>query len=196
MKIAKLEYGAQHDALAKKYKELGAELTKVMAERIALAQSDEPEIVDAQDGAAAQRVAELLGQAPRKIAPSKRDRLAAMAEQIRDLRSAIGVLDGQMAVERHRAEVAYRTGVAPDYKAKLRAVAVAMKSVHAAALDLHKLSKGVEEQGVSLSHLGVFSASLLGSPADPYSAMARFFREAIEMNVITKSEMPEELGHR
>jgi hypothetical protein len=196
MKIEKLELSARHDELAAKRKEIGEKLSRTIADQLTLARNDEPEFAPSVDTTAARRVAELIGQPPAATPPSKRDRLSAMANEIRALRSAGDLLDQQMAVERHKAAAAYRSGIAPTYKAKLRAVADAMRNVHAAALDLHSLTKAVEDQGVSIESLGSFSPSLLGNPNDPYSALARFFRDAVEMGIISKKEFPVELEYK
>lgn len=195
MKIDNLKYGAHHDELATKRDGLAAKLSKIFTDRITLAQSSEPEIIDTVDRDTVNRAAELLGQAPLPIPQSKRDKLAAMATEERALRAAINMLDGQIAHERKNAEVAYRNGVAPDHRKKMMALVDAMRGVHTAALDLQSLTYAVEDQGVSMASLGAFSQSLLGSPTDPYSAMARFFREAVDMGIIAKSEMPKELHY-
>jgi len=194
MKLEKLKHTARHDELAAKCKQLGEQLAKTIADQLALARNDEPEFGTAVDSVESLRVAELIGQPPAPTPPSKRDRLAAMANEIRALRAAVGLLNNQIAVERHRAQSAYRSGIAPTYRGKLRAVVDAMRNVHAATLDLHGLATAVEDQGISIESLGFFSPSLLGNPTDPYSSMARFFREAVEMDIIAK--MPPELDYR
>ncbi|MGO7152743.1 hypothetical protein [Rhizobium leguminosarum] len=196
MKIEKLKHTPRHDELEAKRKGIGEQLAKTIADQLALARNDEPEFGTAVDSAEALRVAELIGQPPAQTPPSKRDRLAAMANEIRALRAAGAVLDGQIAVERQRAQSAYRSGIAPTYRSKLRAVVDAMRNVHAAALDLNGLANAVEEQGISIESLGFFSPSLLGSPIDPHSSMARFFREAVEIGVIETKDTPSELQYR
>ncbi|TAZ76562.1 hypothetical protein [Rhizobium ruizarguesonis] len=196
MKIEKLKHTERHDELAAKRNEIGEQLAKTIADQLALARNDEPEFSQAVDTAEALRVAQLIGQPPAQTPPSKRDRLAAMANEIRALRAAGAVLDGQIAVERQRAQSAYRSGIAPTYRGKLRAVVDAMRNVHAATLDLHGLATVVEDQGISIESLGFFSPSLLGSPIDPHSSMARFFREAAEIGVIDKKDVPAELQYK
>lgn len=196
MKMEKLKHTGRHDELAAKRKEIGEQLAKTIADQLALARNDEPEFGTAVDSAEALRVAELIGQPPAQTPPSKRDRLAVMANEIRALRAAGSLLDQQIAVERQRAQSAYRSGIAPTYRGKLRAVVDAMRNVHAAALDLHGLATAVEDQGVSIESLGFFSPALLGNPTDPYSALARFFREAAEIGVIDKKDVPAELQYR
>ncbi|MCQ1771307.1 hypothetical protein NOI24_08350 [Neorhizobium galegae] len=194
MNIEKLKHSARHDELSAKRSEIGQTLAKTIADQLALARNDEPEFEGAVDTAASRRVAELIGQPPTPTPPSKRERLSAMANEIRALRSAGELLDQQIAVERHRAVSAYRSGIAPAYRDRMKAVVEAMRTVHAAALDLHGLTKAVEDQGVSVESLGFFSPSILGSPVDPYSSLARFFREAVEMGLIAK--MPPELDYK
>ncbi|CDZ60333.1 Hypothetical protein NGAL_HAMBI2605_09560 [Neorhizobium galegae bv. orientalis] len=194
MKLEKLRHSERHDALTTKRAEIGQTLAKTIGDQLALARNDEPEFDGAVDTAASRRVAELIGQPPTPTPPSKRERLSAMANEIRALRSAGELLDQQIAVERHKAVSAYRSGVAPTYRDKMKAVVEAMRSVHNAALDLHGLTKAVEDQGVSVESLGFFSPALLGNPTDPYSSLARFFREAVEMGLIAK--MPTELDYR
>jgi hypothetical protein len=196
MKLEKLKHTERHDELAAKRKEIGEQLAKTIADQLALARNDEPEFSQAVDTAEALRVAELIGQPPAQTPPSKRDRLAVMANEIRALRAAGAVLDGQIAVERQRAQSAYRSGIAPTYRGKLRAVVDAMRNVHTATLDLHGLATVVEDQGISIESLGFFSPSLLGSPNDPHTSMARFFREAVEIGVIEKKDTPMELQYR
>ncbi|MBP2560349.1 hypothetical protein J2857_003118 [Neorhizobium galegae] len=194
MKLEKLRHSERHDELTAKRAEIGQTLAQTIADQLALARNDEPEFDGVVDTAASRRVAELIGQAPTPTPPSKRERLSAMANEIRALRSAGELLDSQIAVERHRAVSAYRSGVAPTYRDKMKAVVEAMRGVHTAALDLHGLTKALEDQEVSVESLGFFSPSILGSPTDPYSSMARFFREAVEMGLIPK--MPAELDYR
>ncbi|WP_105419198.1 hypothetical protein [Neorhizobium sp. T25_27] len=194
MKLEKLRHSKRHDELTAKRSEIGQTLAQTIADQLALARNDEPEFDGAVDTAASRRVAELIGQPPAPTPPSKRERLSAMANEIRALRSAGELLDSQIAVERHRAVSAYRSGIAPAYKDKLRAVVEAMRNVHTAALDRHGLTKALEDQEVSVESLGFFSPSILGSPVDPYSSMARFFREAVEMGLIAKT--PAELDYR
>ncbi|KAA9386914.1 hypothetical protein [Neorhizobium galegae] len=194
MNIEKLKHSARHDELSAKRSEIGQTLAKTIADQLALARNDEPEFEGAVDTAASRRVAELIGQPPTPTPPSKRERLSAMANEIRALRSAGELLDQQIAVERHRAVSAYRSGIAPAYREKLKAVVEAMRGVHDAALDLHGLTKAVEDQEVSVETLGFFSPSILGNPTDPYSSMARFFRESVEMGLIAK--MPPELDYK
>ncbi len=196
MKIKPLENSELFNQLHARQIDLSTSLARVTAERRALAQNDEPEISVIHDSAAARRVAELLGQAPPIIPPNKRERLAEMAEQERDLRTAVDRLGSQISAERKRVEDTYTRALHPEFRSRLRAVVDAMKNVHAATLDLHELTSAIDSQGISISRWPSFSPSLLGSPVDPYSAMARFFREAIEYGVIEKREMPKELGHR
>ncbi|WP_421580097.1 hypothetical protein [Shinella sp. M31] len=194
MKIPNYTPSARHAELAAKRDDLGRKLSETTTAQLALAQNDEPEFSTTVDDAASRRIAELLGQPPAPTPPNKRERLAAMAQEIRDLRSAIELLDRQIEVERNKDEAAYRAGIAPAYRDRQKAVVAAMRQVHAANLDLHELVNAVDAQGVSISSFG--SLPLIGSSRDPNGPMARFFRDAIELGVIPRKEMPAELDYR
>jgi hypothetical protein len=194
MKITEYTPSARHAELAAKRSELGLKLSTTTADQLTLARNEEPEFSTTVDDAASRRIAELTGLPPAVTPPNKRERLAAMAQEIRDLRSAIELLDRQIEVERNRDEAAYRAGITPAYRDRQKAVVAAMRQVHAASLDLHELVNAVEAQGVSLSSLGTLP--LIGSPRDPNGPLARFFRGAIELGVIAKKEMPSELDYK
>lgn len=193
MKIDKIKYSDRHLELIDKRNELGARLTQVTADQLKLAKEDATNDTPPVEGSVVQRLAKLLGQELPSPPPSRQKQLGEMAVEIRDLRSAVDFLDAQIAVERQKDEAAYRAGIAPEFREKLRAVALAMKTVHAANLELQDLTDAIEGQGVSLATLLSYPPYFLGNPRDYNSTLGRFFREAVEIEAITQKEIPTEL---
>lgn len=188
----KIEYSTLYNELVAKQTELSRQLVKVDEGRRSLAMDGEPDFASPPDPAA-DRVAELLGKAPPKVAPTKRDRLEAMAMESRALRSALDLLENQARVERQRCEAEIRAGILPEYKNRLRAIADALKGAHKASLSLSELTGELEKAGVSIMAFNARAPGFLGSPRDTNSMVAHWFRDMVTEGVIKPNEIPAEL---
>lgn len=191
----KIEYSALYHELTAKQSELSRQLVKLDEERRALAMDGEPDFSSPADSTA-DRVAELLGKAPPKVEPTKRERLETMARESRALRAALDLLENQIRLERQRCEAQIRAGIAPEYTKRLKAIADALKVTHKARLDLSELTDELERAGVSIIAFAARPPGFLGEPSNANSAMASWFREMAAEGIIKHSEIPAELQPR
>lgn len=189
----KIQYSPLYDELTAKQTEISRKLAKVDEGRRALAMDSEPDFATPTDPAA-NRVAELLGKAPPKVEPTKRERLEAMAMESRALRSALDLLENQIRLERQRCEAEIRAGILPEYRNRLRAIAEALKATHKAALNLSELTDELERAGVSIMAFNARAPGFLGEPRDPNSTVAHWFREMVAEGVLKSSEVPAEIA--
>ncbi|MDB5575863.1 MAG: hypothetical protein JWR80_1039 [Bradyrhizobium sp.] len=139
------------------------------------------------------RIAALLGEAPPVIIPEHRTRLVDLAQRSRDLRQACDLLAQQIRQERHKAAVEARLKLAPEYRTRIRAICEAFKAVHAANVELHALTGAMEDAGIEWGALGYVGPKQLGSPRNPYSPVAQYFKDAADLGFITRNEIPEAL---
>lgn len=188
----KIEYSPLYHELTAKQTELSRQLVKVDEERRGLAMDGEPDFASPTDPAA-DRVAELLGKAPPKVAPTKRERLEALAMESRALRAALDLLENQIRLERQRSEAEIRAGILPEYRNRLRSIAEALKGVHKASLNLSELTDELEKAGVSILAFNARAPGFLGEPSDPNSMVAHWFREMVAEGVLKSSEVPAEI---
>jgi hypothetical protein len=193
MKIDKIKYSDRHLELIDKRNELGARLAQVTADALALSRQEQTNDTTPVEGAIEQRLAKIMGQEVPPPTPSRLARLSEMAGEIRDLRDAVDFLDAQILVERNMDETAYRAGIAPDFRKKVRAVVLAMKTVHAANLELQEIVDAIENQGMALGSLLTHPPHYIGHPRDTNGTSARFFRDSVEIGAIEKHEFPKEL---
>lgn len=188
----KIEYSALFHELTAKQTQISRQLVKVDQDRRSLAMDGEPDFTVPADPAA-DRVAELLGKAPPKVPPSKRERLEAMAMESRALRAALDLLENQIRLERQRCEAEMRAGILPEYKIRLRAIADALKGVHKASLNLSELTDELEKAGVSIMAFNARAPGFLGEPRDKNSMVAHWFREMVAEGVMKPNEVPAEI---
>lgn len=178
--------------LTAKRDDLASRLVAKEAEKLAYARQSEVEHEQAIDPADA-RVAALLGAPPPPQRSGRREVLAQMAEEIRDIKRAVEILEAQISVERTKATSVVLEKVAPEYRRRIRAIVDAFKSVHAANVELRDLTTALEDQGISWSGLGVVAPRSLGRPTDPYSPIAMYLKGASDLGFITRSDIPEGL---
>lgn len=188
----KIEYSPLLHELTAKQTQLSRQLVNLDEDRRSLAMDGEPDFASPADPAA-DRVAELLGKAPPKVAPTKRERLEAMAMESRALRAALDLLENQIRLERQRCEAQIRAGIAPEYTKRLKAIADALKVTHKARLDLSELTDELERAGVSIMSFNARAPGFLGEPHDPNSMVAHWFREMVAEGVLKSNEVPAEL---
>lgn len=190
----RIEQSAEVEAVRSKKAELSLELTAVDNDRLRLARDNAPDDVSRDPLAA--RTAELLGEAPPKFPETKAEKLQRLAERARELRAAIDVLSSREAVALQRWETGIRVGVSEEHKRRLKALATALKSAHAASLSLEDLANEIENAGVSVSAMRADSPDFLGHPNNPTSPLAYWFRQVVETGAIPASGVPKELRYR
>jgi hypothetical protein len=139
------------------------------------------------------RVAALLGEPD--VVPDKpsRSRLTEIAIELADLREAAEAVERKRRVSLSKASAAICSGLAPEYRTRVRAVVEALKAAHTATLDLHDLTDALESSEVSWTGMGVAFPSLLGSPRDPEAPLARYLREMVDQGHMLAREVPKEL---
>lgn len=140
----------------------------------------------------APEVSRLLGRDPEPAVPSRAERLAEMAREISVHEAAADVLSRDIREEEGRASAIIRERAAPEFKARLRAVALALIEAQKGNAKLYALREELEAAGVrGVSDMTSVAPHLLGAPRDPYGALNIWLREASREGVVTKSEIPE-----
>lgn len=174
---------------------LGAEHTRKTAEHFAIARDTSPEATPTDPAAA--RVAELMGEPPPRLEPTRREVLARLARECFELKSAMELLDKRISVERAKAAAIVRELLAPEYSSRMRLVCEALMAAHAANEGVSDLVDAIEAEGVSTSGmLPMRPLAVLGNPCDPESPLAYFLHEAVAAGVIKSKEIPAGLVHR
>jgi hypothetical protein len=171
--------------------DLGRELADKFAAHLELAHTPDEQVVA---DPAASRVAALLGEPPAAIAKSKRERLAVSAQEQRDLRTAIELLDRRLAVEKSKVSAVVREMVRPEFNVRLKAVSEALLALHKAALSHTELVDQLEAGGFELGDLTGWYGRSHGHPRDPHSPIATDLARAVELGVIKRSAVPAELA--
>lgn len=175
------------DLMAKRMT-LSAEKAELEKEDRELAQSDGPS-----DAAAARelRVAEILGRVPPQRVVPPRGRRQEIAERIRDIEQALGVLDRDIETERRRASATARERILPEYRRRIGELAKALASAHTAQIAIRGLTEKVGDADLSTSWMNAHHAAWLDTGR--HGSIGRFLHELRNEGLVPESAIPAEV---
>lgn len=183
-----------HEQLHPRYAELEAKRNALHIEKAA--KIAEAAIIRARiqvapsDGnAAAQRVAAILGEAPISNSPPDLPRLEALLTELRDLNSAISILNGTIYHERNVASRKVCDVVRPESDRLGKLFARAYLALHDAHREYDEFIDSVERSGVNTSSLNRVTPHWLGASRDPCGGYHYALNELVEAGYASKTDL-------